>query len=196
MNVPRQLVPICVALAVAGTTETAETPVIDFADPLAEAPDFLPVDRAFGFASGLREGDGGEEQIVVRWHMPPGYYLYRHGFGTTVGKGLTLGDLSIPPGELRTDEYFGESEVYLRSVEILVPVLRRTVETATVRFAYQGCAERGLCYPPAERQARFHFGPLRGGHERWPRVVVASGLVLLFALAWTARSMRSSRDVR
>lgn len=195
---PRQLALLCVAVAFAVTIRAAETTGIDFDavdDPLAEAPDFLPADQAFVVTSGLRGGEGGAEEIIVRWDMPAGYYLYRHRFGVSADQGLTLGDPTLPRGEMRTDEYFGESEVYLGSVEVVVPVLKRTVKTATVRFAYQGCAERGLCYPPVEHEVVFHFGQVDPVPVRWRFGVLIAGAALLLAVLWTVRAMRR-RDVR
>ena len=193
-----QLVVFCLAGAFAASTHAAETNGIDFGaiiDPLAETPVFLPVDRAFAFSWRLRTGEGGVEEIVARWDMPEGYYLYRHGFGADAGRGLSLGDLAIPKGEMRTDEYFDESEVYLGSVEIVVPVLQRTVQSATVRFAYQGCAEQGFCYPPTARNEILDFGqPPPTSARQWG--IFAGAAALLLAVLLGARSMRSRRAVR
>lgn len=191
-----QLVLICVAGALAASTHGAETDGIDFGtinDPLAETPVFLPVDQAFAFSSRLRVGEGGAAEIVVRWDMPEGYYLYRHGFRADAEKGLSLGELQIPLGEMRTDEYFGESEVYVGSVEVVVPVRQRNVQRATVRFAYQGCAERGLCYPPAERQATFQFESVRP--VLWRGSVWVAAAALLLAVLLAVRARRSRRAV-
>jgi len=188
----------CAAGAVAASTHAADNNGIDFGtidDPLAETPVFLPVDEAFAFSWRLRTGDGGMEEIVARWDMPVGYYLYRHGFRAAAEQGVSFGDLEIPPGEMRTDEYFGESEVYLGSVEIVVPVLRRTVESATIRFAYQGCAEQGLCYPPTERDEVLDFGQ-PPPTSAWQRGIFVGAAALLLAVLLTVRSMRSRRAVR
>ncbi|MCY3622844.1 MAG: protein-disulfide reductase DsbD family protein [Gammaproteobacteria bacterium] len=192
-----QLFLICAAVAVAASTHAAEGNGIDFGtinDPLAETPVFLPVDQAFAFSLRLRVGEGGVEEIVVRWDMPAGYYLYRHGFGVVAEEGLTLGVLEIPSGELRTDEYFGESEVYIGSVEVVVPVLRRTVQSTTVRFTYQGCAEQGLCYPPTQRDEALDFGQ-RPTSAR-PGAIFVGAAALLVAVWLTVRAIRSRRAVR
>lgn len=166
-----------------------------FSDPLAGPVEFLPLDQAFVFSSGLRTREGGTEELVARWDMPPGYYLYRRLFGAEAGAGLSLGQLAVPDGETRTDEYFGESEVYFGNVEIVVPVLGRTAQTVTVRFGYQGCAERGVCYPPAEREATFRFAEAPAP-ARWQWAVPASVAALLLTAYWIARAMRSRRNVR
>ncbi|MXY55317.1 MAG: hypothetical protein F4029_03915 [Gammaproteobacteria bacterium] len=164
-------------------------------DPLAEASVFLPVDQAFAFSLHLRPGEDGVEQIVARWDMPAGYYLYRHGFRADAEEGLALGELRIPRGEMRTDEYFGKSEVYVGSVEVVVPVIRRAVRTATVRFAYQGCAEQGLCYPPTERDEVLDFGQLRPAASSQTAILLGAA-ALLVAVLLTVRAMRSRRAVR
>ena len=195
---PRQLALSCVAAACIASTHAAETNGIDFGtinDPLAETPVFLPVDQAFAFSWRIRTDDGGVEKIVARWDMPVGYYLYRHGFQVDAEDGLSLGELEIPPGEMRTDEYFGESEVYLGSVEFVVPVHRRTVQSATVRFAYQGCAEQGLCYPPTARDAVLDFGQLRPTSAR-QGVIFAGGAALLLGGLLAFAAMRSRRAMR
>ena len=196
---PRQLLLFCVAVACVELAQAAETNGISFDaidDPLADEPLFLPIEQAFAFSSRLHVGEGGAEEILARWDMPEGYYLYRHGFGAAADPGLTLSELTIPPGEMRTDDYFGESVVYLGSVEVVAPVLSRVAESATVRFSYQGCAERGLCYPPAERTVTIQFGQVPDGPARWHgRALVAAAALLLVALV-AVRTMRSRRAVR
>ena len=183
---------------VAVAAEAVEIERIEFdtvRDPLAPVAEFLPADRAFVFSSRHRTGEDGVEEVVARWDMPPGYYLYRHGFRADAGEGLLIGQPAIPRGEMRTDEYFGESEIYLGSVEIVVPVSRRTATTATVVFGYQGCAEAGLCYPPVERTATFRFAEAPEP-VRWQGVLAVVGVVLLAAAGWLAHAMRSRRSVR
>ena len=188
---------VCAAGIVAAAYPAAQPEPIEFdiKDPLAEPPAFLPVDQAFVFSSRRRVADGDVDELVARWQMPPGYYLYRHGFHAHAGEGLTIGQPAIPRGEMRTDDFFGESEVYLGNVEIVVPVVKRTAQTVTVRFGYQGCSEQGLCYPPAERTATFHFAgaSARLGGFSGP---LLAGVVLLVVVTGFVLAMRSRRDVR
>ena len=194
---PSKAVLLFVAGAFAASTQAAETNLLDAVDdPLAVAPAFLPVEEAFAFSSRLAVDDDGTERIVAYWDMPLGYYLYRHGFDADPDPALTLGEPVLPAGETRTDEFFGESEVYVGSVEVVWPVLRRSVATATVRFGYQGCAEQGLCYPPEERTAAFAFGAVPAVAGRLPPGLVFGGILVLLAAAWTVRTMRARRDVR
>ena len=112
-------------------------------DPLSREVEFLPVDEAFMLSA--RRTDG---QLVVRWDMPDGYYLYRHAFSVD---GDGLGEPFIPAGEPKVDEYFGDSEVYYGRVELTVPVRASVAPPARFDVTYQGCADYGLCYPPQRR---------------------------------------------
>jgi thiol:disulfide interchange protein DsbD len=52
----------------------------------------------------------------------------------------------LPKGEQKHDEYFGDVEVYHGIVDVELP---RTDQRAfTLAVTYQGCADKGLCYPP------------------------------------------------
>lgn len=126
--------------------------------------EFLPVDEAFVLSA--RRADG---KLVVRWDMPDGYYLYRHAF-SVVGDNAVIGQPVIPTGQSKTDEYFGDSEVYYGQVEVAVPIdaaarsdaaaksdapSTSASEQSGVHVTYQGCADYGLCYPPQRRSIAF-----------------------------------------
>lgn len=107
--------------------------------------------------------------MVAHWDMPEGYYLYRHRFAVSAGEGVTLGAPAIPPGEPKTDEHFGDCEVYFGSAEITVPVIERSASVAA-RIRFQGCADTGLCYPP---QVRAVAHPVRAVVNEVPESAVA-----------------------
>lgn len=116
-------------------------------DPLASSIEFLPVDEAFVLSA--RRTD---RQLVMRWDMPDGYYLYRHAFAVEGdGPAPRMGDPVIPAGKRKVDEYFGESEVYYGQVEVTVPIHSSGMRSPRVQVTYQGCADDGLCYPPQRR---------------------------------------------
>src|SRR5690606_29871834 len=77
--------------------------------------DFLPVDQAFELHIEPQEEGG----TVVRWDIAPGYYLYQ--------ERLSFGGLdpdqqpTLPPGEPYSDEFFGDSQIYRGSLEVLIP---------------------------------------------------------------------------
>ena len=112
---------------------------------LDNSADFLPVREAFR----LSLVDATPERIKLRFIGAEGYYLYRHRFEfKTSDAGVILGDAQLPAGEQKTDEYFGEVEVYYGILDIELPVQNPDNRPFTLQVGYQGCADKGLCYPP------------------------------------------------
>nr|WP_296750452.1 protein-disulfide reductase DsbD [Thioalkalivibrio sp.] len=102
-----------------------------------------------------------QNAVIVRFDIAEGYYLYRDklGFRIAEGEGIELGPVNPPDGTLIEDEFFGETEIYRNSVEILVPVLRSVDDVAEIVLAvdYQGCADLGVCYPPLTQDVAVTF---------------------------------------
>lgn len=114
------------------------------APSLNNSADFLPVREAFK----LNLIDGDSKTIKLRFVPAEGYYLYRHRFQfRTEPADIALGAPQLPPGEAKHDEFFGDVEVYHGILDIDLP---RTDDQRpfTLVVTYQGCADKGLCYPP------------------------------------------------
>jgi len=110
-------------------------------------PDFLPPDQAFRF-SALPDGP---DSIRLIWGVTDGYYLYRAKIKAwSDATQAKLGDLTLPAGETKMDEYFGKQEIYHHDVVGSISVARSSSGDLTVplKVTYQGCATAGLCYPP------------------------------------------------
>jgi thioredoxin:protein disulfide reductase len=110
-------------------------------------PDFLPPDQAFRF-SALADGP---DSIRLIWGITDGYYLYRARIKASSDTSqATLGELTLPAGETKMDEYFGKQEVYHHDIVGSISVARSSSGDLAVplRVTYQGCASAGLCYPP------------------------------------------------
>lgn len=105
--------------------------------------EILPVEEAFVLQV-LRH----EHKLEVLWQIQPKHYLYRHRLAVTGSE--RLGQLEIPAGEKKTDEFFGEVEVYYEGLVVEVPLSGDLPETIQVEF--QGCADAGICYPPQKRE--------------------------------------------
>lgn len=110
--------------------------------------ELLPADEAFR----LNVEVTGRERLAADWEIAEGYYLYRHTFEFAVepDSGITLLPAQLNDGKKKTDEFFGAIEVYYRQATAGIPFERRTAEAVPVKLTvkYQGCAERGVCYPP------------------------------------------------
>ncbi|EJM76319.1 protein-disulfide reductase DsbD [Pseudomonas sp. GM55] len=105
--------------------------------------DFLPVREAFQ----LSLVESTPQSIKLRFVATEGYYLYRHRFQFRADPAdVVLGTAKLPDGQKKHDEYFGDVEVYHGILDVEVP---RTDQRAfTLAVTYQGCADKGLCYPP------------------------------------------------
>ena len=112
--------------------------------------EFLPVDEAF--QPRLTAIDGNTLEISIQ--VAPGYYLYKDKLAAeTLSDRVQLGKLDLPPGEMKTDPYFGDMEVYHNDVFANLPLARATPESLDLELQvkYQGCADGGICYMPVTR---------------------------------------------
>ncbi len=107
--------------------------------------DFLPVEQAFKVQA-LENSDG---SVAIRFSNAQGYYLYRHRLSfSTDTAGVSFGDAQLPDGMARSDEFFGDIEAYYGTLDITLPVDNPDNLPYTLDVGYQGCADKGLCYPP------------------------------------------------
>ena len=106
---------------------------------------FLPVHQAF------RPDilDANPQQVTVIFDIAPGYYLYRHRLHLS-NPDSPYEDLQIalPEGKHKTDEYFGDVEVYYNQLQIQLDTNQLSAGQTQLRVGFQGCADAGLCYPP------------------------------------------------
>lgn len=121
-----------------------------FGSPGGANGGFLPVDEAFRpFLEAL---DG--NTVELAFQVAPGYYLYKEKIAVrSASDRVQFGKIDLPQGTMKTDEYFGDMEVYHNDIVGRVPVARATPETmlVSVDVMFQGCADGGICYPPVTR---------------------------------------------
>jgi len=94
-----------------------------------------------------------ESEILIDFDVAEGGYLYRERFGFESGDArVTLGATRFPAGEMHSDEFFGEQEIYREEFRIAIPYSRSAaVESVDVVMSLQGCDDIiGLCYPPQD----------------------------------------------
>ncbi|MFT0172482.1 protein-disulfide reductase DsbD [Paraburkholderia mimosarum] len=119
-----------------------------FGASLARAADddFLPPDQAFTFSASEAPGT-----VNVHFKIADGYYMYRERFAFVVRNGTAqLGDVQIPPGHVKFDQTFQKNvETYRGELTIRVPV-KSASGAFDLAVTSQGCADAGICYPPAE----------------------------------------------
>jgi thiol:disulfide interchange protein DsbD len=106
--------------------------------------DFLDPEKAFRIGARVLD----ERSIEVRFDIAPGYYMYREQFRFSAEGGAQLGEVQLPPGKVKFDETFAKDvETYRDVLTMRVPV-QQAAGPIRMTVVSQGCADRGLCYPP------------------------------------------------
>ena len=137
---------------------------------VATEPDFL--DPAQAFVASARVADA--KTVEVRIDVAPEYHLYRDRISVEAeGSVATVGAVAIPAGSVVFDENFNKNVEVLQGTQLIrVPV--QAAGDFRLRVVYQGCADKGLCYPP---QTGFVDAGASGGQllrARWLSEDVAS----------------------
>ncbi|MGD8932074.1 MAG: protein-disulfide reductase DsbD [Chromatiales bacterium] len=142
---------------------TAETGLTAFMDQTsssifgAEEDEILPPDEAYQLSAVVE--DGGHLRLL--WNIADGTYLYHDKIALKLldGQGVAIGDYELPepeikPNSVRPDGSIGDVALYHNEIDLKLPLLRSdtTATEITLEAAYQGCAERGICYPPIRKQ--------------------------------------------
>lgn len=108
--------------------------------------DFLPVEEAYR----VEVVSESASQLRVLWQIAPDYYLYQHQFAFSLENDPNNSGVSARYSQAlaKTDEYFGDVEVYYDFADITLTTSMPLVENAILTITSQGCADAGLCYPP------------------------------------------------
>ena len=124
----------CALVAAAGLASTASR---------AADAEFLDPQDAFRGSARVVAADA----IELRIDIAPGYHLYRERIAITA-EGASLAAVDLPRGRVQFDTNLGQSvEVLEGALRMRVAVIKAP-DAFRVRATYQGCADRGLCYPP------------------------------------------------
>jgi thiol:disulfide interchange protein DsbD len=126
---------------------------------LARADDFLDPSVAFRFSA-----DEQPREVDVHFKIADGYYLYRERFQFAVKSGTaTLGTAQLPAGHVKFDPTFQKNvETYRGDLTVRVPV-QAASGPFELAVTSQGCADAGICYPPAEHVYRVSGAALKAG---------------------------------
>ncbi|MHB1544542.1 MAG: protein-disulfide reductase DsbD [Gammaproteobacteria bacterium] len=111
---------------------------------------FLPANQAFV----LKATRTAQNRVLLVWRLAPGYYLYRLNFRFAV---LTPSETRLaaphfPKATLKNDGTFGWVHVFFNHLTLVLDVHRTEGKPLTLSIRYQGCSEKGLCYPPIIRR--------------------------------------------
>ena len=93
--------------------------------------------------------DGGV--LKVNWSIEDGYYLYFDSIH--IKENQKIVDFDVTDGMIidHEDEFFGETKIIRNILEILSI---EEIETNLIEITYQGCSDRGFCYPVQNKNIR------------------------------------------
>lgn len=110
---------------------------------------FLDPDQAFAFSARMLDA----RTIEARWKIADGYFMYREKISFAADNGVSLGAPELPRGRIKFDTNFNKDvETHRGELVVRIPVAAGG-GAFTLTAASQGCADRGLCYPPQAQTA-------------------------------------------
>ena len=111
----------------------------------ALAADYLDPADAFRGSARVVAADA----LEIRFDIASDYHLYRERMTVELDDGgARLGAIELPAGTVEYDETFAKDVEVFRGAVALRVAARPGAGEFRLRVVYQGCADRGLCYPP------------------------------------------------
>jgi thiol:disulfide interchange protein DsbD len=121
-----------------------------------------PANEVFQVSAARTDAGG----VRLHWTIAEGTYLYRNSIAVTRPDGAVL-PLVLPAAEAKDDPFVGKTKIYRSAVELtLAP--KQIAGAATLRIAYQGCAESVFCYAPLTRTLNLDDLTIVGEHGGTP----------------------------
>ncbi len=125
--------------------------------------EFLHPDEAFV----LTVISEGPERVRASFRVAEGYYLYRDKTHFSIeGHEAGLLPYELPPGVVKDDPLFGKVETWSGDVAVDLRLTESMAGSGAVALVadYQGCAEKGVCYPPQTRITQVSLDGPEPGH--------------------------------
>jgi thioredoxin:protein disulfide reductase len=165
-----------------------------FAPFALAADDFLEQDKAFVISATALD----DKTVEVKFAIAEGYYMYRERFKFEAAPAqVKVGEMSLPKGKIKFDETFNkEVEYYRHDFAVKVPFTADAAQKGPFKLTVtnQGCADKGLCYPPQESIVQVELLGA-GGTKNAAKALTEAEATLLFANTNTATSNASVASV-
>ena len=105
----------------------------------------LSGDEAFIFSAHIQD----DESIILTWTIKENCFLYKDKFKTYLDTDLVENQKMEGEAIRINDIYFGNVDVFFNSVR---QTIDNTEDVSSVKVVYQGCNEKGFCYPPISKE--------------------------------------------
>lgn len=122
------------------------------------ASEFLSPDQAFQ----VKLDVASPTHVVASFTVAPQYYLYQDKihFVVKTPSDLKISTSDFPVADIKQDPNFGKMKVYHHDFAANLTLSRAIKPDETVEIAvdYQGCSEKGICYPPQNKLIKLGAG--------------------------------------
>lgn len=105
----------------------------------------LSGDEAFIFSAHIQD----DESIILTWTIKENCFLYKDKFKTYLDTDLVENQKMEGEAIRINDIYFGNVDVFYNSAR---QTIDNTEHVGSVKVVYQGCNEKGFCYPPISKE--------------------------------------------
>jgi thiol:disulfide interchange protein len=149
----------------------------------AAAPAFLSPDKVFQIQARARD----DRHLEVLIRIAEGNYLYKNKLAFAIHPPTVKpAAFTLPAGHPKNDPVFGPTEIYRQGLRLILPIIRQdpSVESVVLTVSFQGCSDRGLCYPPIVRKIEVALPAPAGGN--------GSGGCAKPAASWDFRTERKA----
>ena len=116
-------------------------------------------------------------QLRLYWKIAEGTFLYQQELSFTLedADGVAIGRFQLPepeikPDTIRPDGTVGDMAIYHQDIDLSVELIRsNTAATQVTLFTrFQGCADRGVCYPPVKERILLNLPEMDAGSSTAP----------------------------
>ena len=105
----------------------------------------LSGDEAFIFSAHIQD----DESIILTWTIKENCFLYKDKF-------KTYSDTDLVENQKIEGEAIRINDIYFGNVDVFYNGVRQTIDNTehigSVKVVYQGCNEKGFCYPPISKE--------------------------------------------
>lgn len=158
--------------------------------PARAAEDFLEQTKAFAISAKPVD----DKTVEVKFNIAEGYYMYKERFKFEAAPAaVKLGNIDYPKAKVKFDETFNKDvEYYRHEFVVNVPVSADASHKGPFKLTVvnQGCADKGLCYPPQDSVLQVELLGA-GGASNAAKVLSETEANALFPSTTTATSTPS-----
>ncbi len=96
--------------------------------------------------------------LSIRWRIAEGYYLYRDKINI---QSENIAEIKFSNSEIHSDDFFGEQNIYRHNNASVQVYLSEKPRKQFIHLTFQGCAEKGICYPVMKHQFQIDSGKIQ-----------------------------------